>query len=312
MANKTLGRYVNVVSWEADLASLKRVRDQAKNLRKEMQGIFRGVSGSLPSSIPIPRQPKSQMYDSHVKSREKMLDQERQFKTYQEDFIRNFFVRNKLTREMSDEERKLLTTQFMQTKNAKELRYESRKILGTLMDEQGKRRRINAELEKQNLLQRRANSSMEQMVGTLASVYTATALIGSSIRTGMDFEAMSKGFIVVSKDAEDARQNLAWINEEANRLGLPITEAANAYKGFLAAMSNKLAVQEVRDIFTGVSEASVALGLSTEAQGRIFLAVKQMASKGKIQAKLLGLFKLRELLGSLSEVISSLANAGMR
>ncbi len=52
MTSKTLGTYINTVSWKADLASLKRVRDQARNLKKELLGTF----NDLPSKNKVSKQ----------------------------------------------------------------------------------------------------------------------------------------------------------------------------------------------------------------------------------------------------------------
>ncbi|EOG7683370.1 hypothetical protein ACLIM5_003348 [Vibrio cholerae] len=52
MTSKVLGAYINKISWVSDLNSLKQVRKQAQQLRKEMQGTF----SALPSKNKVSKQ----------------------------------------------------------------------------------------------------------------------------------------------------------------------------------------------------------------------------------------------------------------
>lgn len=91
-------------------------------------------------------------------------------------------------------------------------------------------------------------------------------------------------------------QNLKFLNEQVDRLGMDITAAYSGYKTFSGAlMGTTLAGEQGNKVFRQVSEAATVMGLSGEQSEGAFLALGQMMSKGTVSAE--------ELRGQLGERI---------
>lgn len=84
----------------------------------------------------------------------------------------------------------------------------------------------------------------------------------------------------------NAPKALEFVKGEANRLGLSLTAAQDGFAQ-LAGSTRGTAVQgkATDELFSGVGAASAVLGLTGDQQGRIFNALSQTASKGKLSAE---------------------------
>lgn len=90
--------------------------------------------------------------------------------------------------------------------------------------------------------------------------------------------------------------DLAFISKVADDSGRSIKGLAQQYVGLQASASKAgVPLAETRDLFTGVSAASNVLGLDAERTSRAFIALQQVASKGKVTAE--------ELTGQLAEAL---------
>jgi len=98
---------------------------------------------------------------------------------------------------------------------------------------------------------------------------------------------------VAAGSSEAAGQQIAFIREESERLGLFFPTVAKQMAQFsAAARGTSISSEELKTIFTGISEASRAMGLTApEAEGAM-KALQQMMSKGKVSAE-----ELRQQLG---------------
>lgn len=86
--------------------------------------------------------------------------------------------------------------------------------------------------------------------------------------------------------AVEAARGYEFARKEAQRLGLDVAATAQSYAKFTAASKGTaLSAEEVRRVFTGVQEASRALGLSTGETENAIRALVQMLSKGKVTAE---------------------------
>ena len=139
--------------------------------------------------------------------------------------------------------------------------------------------------KKKSFLVNRMNASSKEFAGNMVSAFAVAAGGVFITQTGQQFQSASNTMLSVSDNAQEAQENLAFVKEEAFRLGLGLTEAT---KGFakLAAARGEISLEDTKELFLGVSEASTLLGLTAEESNRALLAVQQMASKGKISAKL--------------------------
>lgn len=83
-----------------------------------------------------------------------------------------------------------------------------------------------------------------------------------------------------------ARQEMAFVGQVANRLGLQITSTAQAFAGFsAAARGTSLEGASARRVFDAMAQASAVMGLSADQTSGALLAVQQMMSKGVVSAE---------------------------
>jgi tape measure domain-containing protein len=98
---------------------------------------------------------------------------------------------------------------------------------------------------------------------------------------------------VAAGSASAAGQQIAFIREESERLGLFFPSVAKQMAQFAAAArTSSITGEELEMIFTGISEASRAMGLTAPQAEGAMLALQQMMSKGKVSAE-----ELRQQLG---------------
>jgi len=117
----------------------------------------------------------------------------------------------------------------------------------------------------------------------LSKVLYDASVSAERLRIGLDFASAGRG-----------RQELAYITELSNRLGLSLQSTAQAYTGFAAAArGTALEGGQTKVIFESVAKAAAVMGLSTEQSTGALLALQQMISKGTVNAE--------ELRGQLGE-----------
>jgi tape measure domain-containing protein len=126
----------------------------------------------------------------------------------------------------------------------------------------------------------------------------AAAMISAPVvlltQSALAMERINAQYKAVTGSATLAGEELAFLRQEAERLGLVFSASAGSYAKFMASARNTpIEGEAARRVFVGVSEAVTALKLTTEDSNGIFLALSQMMSKGKISAE--------ELSGQLGE-----------
>lgn len=237
-------------------------------------------------------------------------------------------IKNRM-RGVNREEKQAFIKQINQTKTVQELARTKTRIQGEVTDILRVERQISREMGQQNFLQQRLTASVYQMVGGIGSAYLAWEGLKRTVSTGIDYEGIERAFQVISMpllpaDATDQMvqegiqqslrktgEEMEYVRGEAERLGLPFRQAAKGYMSLVAAMNTKLNTDEIRQIFEGINEAGAALGLSEEGLQRITLAVKQMGSKGKIQAEELTQQLGEQLPIALRALAKATADAGL-
>lgn len=122
--------------------------------------------------------------------------------------------------------------------------------------------------------------------------------IGSAINAYQTLEAaQSRLGVVFNQDTGRVAQEIAFLREQADRLGISFGTLANEYGKFaVAAQSSNFTTEETRKVFLSVAEAGRAAKLSNDQLQGTFLALTQMMSKGTISAE--------ELRGQLGERLS--------
>lgn len=141
-----------------------------------------------------------------------------------------------------------------------------------------------------------------RMAGTAAMAFTpyvaaagvaAGAAAMATFRAAMEVERLNRAYTTIYGSTTAARQQLQFIYDTTQRLGLEFRSTAESAKTFFASGKGTALEADMNSIFTAVSEAGAALSLSQADMQGIYLAIGQMISKGKVQAE--------ELRGQLGE-----------
>lgn len=133
------------------------------------------------------------------------------------------------------------------------------------------------------------NNIFEFLVGQI------TALGDASFGAVLELESMRLALTSVTGSAEAGAKGLAFVREEAQRLGVELKTAEEAYTGFLAVTKyTALQGKQADRIFSVFQETAARRGLSNEEQGRMFAAINQAISKRKLSAE--------EVRGQLGEI----------
>ncbi|QXN60116.1 hypothetical protein KUA24_49 [Vibrio phage HNL01] len=130
--------------------------------------------------------------------------------------------------------------------------------------------------KQKTFLLKRMESSSQQLAGNMVSAFAVTAGAGFIVQTGQDFEAVNNTMLAVSDSAEQAGDNFKFVQDEAFRLGLGLTESAKGFAKMLAARG-ELSLEDTKESFKGVSEMSTLLGLSADESNRAINALQQIS-----------------------------------
>lgn len=119
-----------------------------------------------------------------------------------------------------------------------------------------------------------AISMIVPMMQQFATQSLQAAIALERVKTSLNFSTGNSG------------KALGFVGKEADRLGLSLQAAQDGYAQ-LAGATRGTSVQGAAtdQLFSGVGAASTTLGLTGEQQGRIFNALSQTASKGKLSAE---------------------------
>lgn len=304
MAARKPNKLATVIHWKNDLASFNKVKKEARAFKKELAGLYKGL-GNIPSpSLPTDSQPRSGGGrlsrrrgvgdDAHIKLFRERQKQQDKFAKSQEKSIKNFLISNKIIRGMTKEEQDKLVVQLKQAKTQEELNFKIREQKALLIDNERRRRQELRLMQKQNFLQDRLTASSKQMAGNYVSAFAAAGGVTAVTTVGQNFESIGNTMLAVSENSQQAQENLAFVREEALRLGVSYQDSARSFSKMLPARGN-MSLEQTKELFSGVSEMSTLLGLNVEQSGRAMTALTQIMSKNQLMAE--------ELKGQLGEVM---------
>lgn len=145
-----------------------------------------------------------------------------------------------------------------------------------------------------------ASRSMN-MMGTAAkaalaylSVSTVANFAKAVLDAGVAMDSLQRSFVAISGSQYGAAETIAFLRSESDRLGQSFYALAPGFKNIsAAARDTSLEGEGVRKVFSAVTEAATALGMSTADTEGTLRALAQMISKGTVQAE--------ELRGQLGE-----------
>ena len=156
----------------------------------------------------------------------------------------------------------------------------------------GKLKRMNKEVsESSNLF-----SGLGRKIATVFAVGAIMAFGNEILTTTARMDGLKNTINFASGGMVEGAKNIKFLEETADRLGLPLEAATGGFRTLSAAMmGSKLQGEATRKIFEGVSIGAAAMNLTSEQAEGAFLALGQMMSKGKVSAE--------ELRGQLGERI---------
>lgn len=113
--------------------------------------------------------------------------------------------------------------------------------------------------------------------------YVGFSSFGDIARTAVDLQSMQKTFYALTGSMQGARGEITYLQGEAQRLGLDFFALTDSFKGFMAAgKTANMPANQIRNIFTAVTEASTVLGLNAQRTKLALYALEQMLSKGSV------------------------------
>ena len=126
----------------------------------------------------------------------------------------------------------------------------------------------------------------------MAGLSGISDVLSEGFSTSLRIENLDATYSAIYDGTAKAKQELAFIRAEADRLGLSFLDTADSAKMFFASSKGSSIEKDAKDIFSAFSELAVTMRLSKEQTSGMFLALGQSASKGKLMAQ-----ELREQLG---------------
>lgn len=176
----------------------------------------------------------------------------------------------------------------------------ARTIKGALKEIDSAARGSSGAIDSVGAAGKSASASMD-MMGSAAKAalgyFSVAAMAGfakSVFDAGVAMDSLQRSLVAITGSQVGASMELAFIRSEADRLGQSLYDIAPAYKSLAAASrGTALEGEGTRKIFSAITEASTALGMSTVDTEGALRAIGQMMSKGNVQAE--------ELRGQLGE-----------
>ena len=137
---------------------------------------------------------------------------------------------------------------------------------------------------------------LKNALGAISVGYVTSQLVNlgkSAVNTSMDFQALVNRMNAAAGNKSIGADSLAYIREQADRLGLEFRTTADSFAGFeAAALRSGLTLEQTKQIFTDVSTAATSMQLSTEKVQLVFKALEQISGKGTVSME-----ELRQQLG---------------
>lgn len=126
---------------------------------------------------------------------------------------------------------------------------------------------------------KRASAAVAAYFSTRAVIDFGKSLFNASV----ELERLEFKMLAAVGTTDQVQTSMAFVRAEAERLGIGFVAAADGFASFSAsALQGGMTMNEVKNAYTGVLEASSALQLSNERVALVFRAMEQMATKPTI------------------------------
>lgn len=141
-----------------------------------------------------------------------------------------------------------------------------------------------------------AVSNVFGKIVNLQNVIAGAAVVGFTrniLKADMAMQGIENRLDAAIGKFTSTTNELKYVRSESDRLGISFQDLSQSYAGFSASATRAgLQLDDVREIFKNIAETSVSLTLSGDKTRMVFLALEQMASKGKVSME-----ELRRQLG---------------
>lgn len=137
------------------------------------------------------------------------------------------------------------------------------------------------------------SKGLKKLAGAAAAGLAISRLIQlgkEAIKVSRDFERLELS--LETTFGGEAPAQMAFLREEAKRLGVDLRESAAGFASLAASTKGVLTLKQTQELFSATAEASTALGLSSQKTGMLLKALSQIASKGTLSAE-----ELRQQMG---------------
>jgi hypothetical protein len=123
-------------------------------------------------------------------------------------------------------------------------------------------------------------ASLRSELVQMTAAYSGFVVVQNIAQTGMKMESLRASARVFAKDDQGVADHMTFVANEADRLGVNLIEATQAFTKFSLSTRNKLDKSTQRALFSGVSEYAAVLQLDKESYQRFFRSIQQMSDKG--------------------------------
>ena len=149
-------------------------------------------------------------------------------------------------------------------------------------------RSLRADLYRTQRAQRGFNQSIHDMRGAFVQAtasYTAFAGVMAAADIGKQYESRYAGMLVGTGSAEEAKNQISYLDKEVYRLGLDMNVASQGLVQMSVAANGVMQGGQLQDLFTGLSELSTAVKLDPFRYEKAIMAISQMLNKGQLMAE---------------------------
>lgn len=160
-----------------------------------------------------------------------------------------------------------------------------RRLKSEMADTERQLRRNRARTVDLKTAQRGLTDSTRNMIRAYASVFALFEGVTAINRVGQDFEGMRATMLASSGGAKQAAKDLAFIRDEAVRLGVDLRSSADAFVKLQFAAKDSMTNEQTRELFTGFSEFATALQIDKFRYEKGLTALQQMLNKTTIMSE---------------------------
>jgi len=148
---------------------------------------------------------------------------------------------------------------------------------------------ISEEAKRTNLQLNNLTTTIRRVQGLLVTGFAGFGVTSASraiINTTLEWQQAQSTLQAATGSSAQARQELEYVREVSERLGLELLNTSKAYARLVAAAKETPELRtSLHSIFEGVSSAATALNMTREETNGVMLALEQMVSKGKVQTQ---------------------------